>query len=1090
MRRWAGLGVAVLAAIGASAPTAQAQQFGIESFTGMVFADDARDRSDAYTNTGTPGGRTTDAYPDPGTGGTGIYELAGGHPYIGVTDFSFNRESPGGPPAGGNVDNLRVDIPRGLMPNPRAFDRCTEAELQAHNCPVSSQIGTEELTLYIGALHALTGDITLQIPLYNMTPLSNPEGGEQEDVVARFAFDPAEAGEALAGIPALSGLVAALLDLHPVHIVGGVRDEPSGFGPFDYGLYFTIEHLPAYDGGPTSPGVLRTNLTFWGAPGDPAHDAERGVSCVGLPTMGLSPCTPLPPPGSAPDPALPFLSNPTECTGQALQGRLTVYSQPQGDGTVLSDTRTDQTPEIVDRDDGTVKSGAQECQQLTLAPALDLGPQLGPPDSPAGPEVTIAMANEGLADRDRFAESHARDIVLTLPPGLTINPSAANGLEACTDAQLAVNVGVPGGEACPPASRIGDVRVVSPLLPPAADEPDDSVPALTGSAYVGQPLPGDRYRLFVTVEGRKVSIRLKGSVRPDARTGQVTAVFRDNPQLPFEELAVDLRDGPRAPLATPQGCGPAAASLSVVPWSGTAPVVAGTQSPVAGPGCPPGFAPAFGAATGTAAGGAFSPLTVAFSRADRNQFLSGVRVDPPPGLAARIRGVEQCADAAARTGACPAASRIGTATTAAGAGPEPYRLSGPVYLTEGYKGGAFGMVAVIRAIAGPFDLGTVVVRQAIFVDPEDASLTVVSDPLPQILEGVPIRLRDVSVRLDRPRFAYNPTSCGTKSVGGRLTSAAGTTVDRAATLAIAGCERLAFGPRMRMQLLGPRQMRQSRHPGLKVTLTQPDGQANVAGAVVKLPRSLALDPANAQAVCGFEAGLRAVCPKASRIGTAVASSPALNRQLRGPVYFVQGIRIDPTTGARIRTLPSLLAKLHGEIRLNLRGTTDVEGGRLVSTFAAIPDAPVSRFVMRLKGGRGGVLAATGRPAICGRRQVSDNRLTGHNGKVAGQRRVAMVKPCRPPKLRLRRVRAAGQRLVVRGTIARRAAGRIAVAARCGKARNTRRAKRPRKGRWAAALRLPRACGSARRAKLRVVYRGGGAFRPAARGRTVTLRAGS
>jgi hypothetical protein len=974
-----------------AAPAAQAQQFGIEGFTGMVFADGDRDHNDAYTNTGDPGGRITDAYPDPATNGTGVYELAGGHPFIGVTDFRFNRTA-GGPPIGGNVDNLRVDIPRGLMPNPRAFDRCTQAQLDASNCPLSSQIGTEQMTVYVEAVNGLTGDITLQVPLYNTTPLSNPESGPQGDVVARFAFDPAEAGEVIAPLPILADVFEALLDLHPVHIVGGVRDEPSSFGPFDYGLYFTIEHLPAYDAGdPLSPGVVRSNLTFWGAPGDPAHDAERGRSCVRLAALSLNPCTLLAAPGQKPDPDLPFLSNPTECTDMSLVSRLSVFSA----GNAASDTRTDQTPTIIDRDNGTVKIGAQECQQLSLAPGIDIAPDVGSPDAPTGPKVTVSMAQEGLADRNRFAESHARDMAVTLPPGMTINPSVANGLETCSDAQLAANVGVPGGEACPPASRVGDVSVDSPLLPPAAGDPPGSTPRLTGSAYVGQPLAGDRYRLFVTVEGRKVSIRLKGSIQPDPGTGQVRAVFRDNPQLPFNDLSVDFRHGPRAPLATPNECGLGAAQVTAAPWSGTAAVTA-AGSPGATPGCtPPAFQPTFAASTASSASGAFSPLTIRIARDDRNQFLSGVRVDTPPGLAAKIKGVAKCPGTAARTGACPAKSRIGTVTTTVGAGGEPYRLSGPVYFTGRYKGAPFGMVAAIRAIAGPYDLGTVVVRQSIFVDPEDASLTVVSDPLPRILEGVPIRLRSIDVTVDKRDFVYNPTSCGTKLVGATLHSTQGAVKRPSANIATDRCRALRFRPRISMRLTGRRQIKLGKHPGLRVRVKQARGQANIGRARVVLPLSLALDPANAQAICGFEAGLRAQCPRKTRIGRASAISPVLNRRVKGPVYFVQGIRIDPTTGNRIRTLPTLLVKLNGEVRINLRGATNVVRRRLVSTFARVPDAPVSRFDMRLRGGRGGILAVAtrARKGICARRrQISRATFTGQNAKRTTLR-VKMAKPC-------------------------------------------------------------------------------------------------
>ena len=624
------------------------------------------------------------------------------------------------------------------------------------------------------------------------------------------------------------------------------------------------------------------------------------------------------------------------------------------------------------------------------------------PDAPTGPTVGITVPQPGLADRDILATSHLRDISVTLPPGMTINPSVANGLETCTDTQFAVQAGVPGGDACPEASRIGTVVVRTPLLPPLPGQPADG-PDQVGAAYVGQPLPGDMYRLFLTIEGRGVSIRLKGSVRPDPSTGQVTAVFPDNPQLPFDELAVDFRGGPRAPLATPLDCGPKTASATFAPWSGTAPIAA-TSDPfqIADPSCPVGFDIGFAASTASPLSGAFSPLTVRISRGDRNEFLARIaRVDAPPGLAAKIRGVEQCADAAAATGACPAASRIATATTTAGAGSEPYQLSGPVYLTEGYKGAPFGMVVAIRAIAGPYDLGTVVVRQSLWVETEDASVTVVSDALPQILEGVPIRLRDVDVTFDRPGFTYNPTSCGTKEIGGRFHSIQGTISDHPdALVRFTGCERLRFTPRMRMRLTGARQMRQGGHPSLRVRVTQRPRQANIASAVVRLPKSLALDPDNAQAVCDFEDSLRAQCPRKTRIGMARVFSPVLNRTIGGPVYFVQGIRVDPDTGNRIRTLPTLLVKLNGEVRVNLRARTEVRRGHLVSIFPSVPDAPVSRFNMRLKGGKGGVLAATGRPRLCSRRQVAASRVAGHNGKRAPQRRVRISTASACRKLRL------------------------------------------------------------------------------------------
>ena len=971
-----------------------------------------------------------------------VFDQAGGHPFIGVTDFTLSGTQ--------TARNIRVDVPPGLVPNPDLAPRCSTAELEASDCPTSSQIGTEELTIRLLLL-----DARVKVPLYNMEI--------EDDQVSRFGFNPAEA----VGLP----LGGALVGLHPVEIVGGVRDSvaeanPPGSGehrfPADLGLYFTIDEAPA------TPQVVRSELTFWGVPGDPAHSGEYGQSCI------EAVCTPPSVNGATPDPDLPFLSNPTECAGLATRTRLIVESHAGA-----FDSALELTPTI----DG--KDGPQHCENVPFAPRLEVVPGVTVPDSPAGPELVLGVPQHGLGDKDVLTTAHVKGVSVTLPPGMTINPSAANGLEACTDPQFEAGPGVPGGDECPAAARIGSVEVSTPLLPPLPGQADPSVD-MSGAAFVGQPLPGDMYRLFLTAEGRGVSVRLKGSVRPDPATGRLTAVFdQGNPQLPFDRLAVDLRDGPRAPLATPLECGPVTATGTFTPFSGTPAVSSPAGFEIGGAGCPPAFQPAFGASSASPQAGAFSPLSVSIGRDDRNEFLSRVSVSLPPGLGGRIRGVEQCPDAVAATGACPAASRIGTATTTAGAGSEPYRLSGPVYFTGPYRDAPFGMAVVIRAIAGPFDLGTVVVRQAIHVDPEDAHLTVVSDPLPTILEGVPIRLRTIDLAIDRPEFVYNPTSCGDKQAGATLHSTRGTAIDRTAGLRYDGCERLAFAPRTSLRLTGPRQMAPGRHPGLVARVSQAAGQANVGSARVRLPLSLALDPAGTRKVCGYEAGLRAGCPAATRIGSATAVSPALNRPLRGPVYLVQGIRIHPRTGARIRTLPSLLAKLDGEVRINLRGTTDVERLRLVSTFERVPDAPISRFELRIAGGRRGILAVTGRRGVCQRRRVSDFQLTGQNGKQAVSK-VRMAAPCRSPALRIRRARASGGRLVVRGTVARRAGRKIRVVLRCGGTRVTKAAKRPRPGRWTASLTRRGACSTRRRARLRVAYPGGGDFKPAVRRRRVTL----
>jgi hypothetical protein len=886
----------------------------------------------------------------------GIYDQAGGHPWKGITDFTM-RTGGDGNPQGGNPANIRVDVPVGLVPNPTIFPRCPRAvfEVSPSNCPADTQIGTEELSVKVDLATA-----SVRVPLYNV----EIEPGE----VSLFGFHPADAVSQVP-VPALANALDAM---HVVEIVGGVRDQPSTFGPFDYGLYFTIDDAPA------TPSVLRSKLTFWGVPGDLDHDVQRKSACLTeLNGVALTPplCTTA---GEGTSPAvreLPFLNNPTKCGGVPLLTRLSLWSHsnPQEFATV-----DDPTPTI----DG--KDGPQRCDRVPFDSGIEVTPNTTQPDTPVGPLVRHTTPQPGLHDKDVITTSHVKDVSVTLPPGMTLNPSAANGLVACTDAQLAANPGVVGGDECPEASKVGTAAAKSPLLPDA----------VTGSAFVGQPLAGDMYRLFVTLEGRGVSVRLKGSVRPDPNTGQLTTTFANNPEQPVDSFDVDIEDGSRSPLANPLDCGTKTASAVTTPWSGTAPDTA-TGSFTIGAGCSPGFAPAFGARTGSPTAGGFTAVTASIARADGDQLLSGVRVDTPPGLGAVIKNMPKCSSALAASGACPPSTLIGTASTRSGAGAEPFPLSGPVYFTEGYKGAPFGMVAVVRAIAGPYDLGTVVVRQSVFVDPEDAHITVVSDPLPQILEGVPIRLRTIDVSIDRQRFVYNPTSCGGKPVGSTLHSIQGAVSRPSASISTDRCQALGFKPRMSMRLTGRRQIKLGKHPGLRVRVRQARGQANIGRARVVLPLSLALDPANARAICDFEAGLKAQCPAKSKIGRARAFSPALNRPLRGPVYFVQGIRIDPKTGARIRTLPSLLVKLNGEIRINLRGTTNVARRRLVSTFAKVPDAPVSRFDMRLKGGKGGILtvATRARRGICARRrQISRAVFTGHNGKRKIQR-VKMAKPC-------------------------------------------------------------------------------------------------
>jgi hypothetical protein len=606
------------------------------------------------------------------------------------------------------------------------------------------------------------------------------------------------------------------------------------------------------------------------------------------------------------------------------------------------------------------------CESVPFTPAIDVEPDSHEPGIPSGYSIDLTVPQTD--DPNAIGQSHLKDASVTLPEGVSLSPSAADGLEACTDAQLAIASDVPS--VCPAASKIGTASLATPLL----DDP------LEGSIYVGSQTPGDPYRIFLVLRrGTGVLVKLKGSVSPDAHTGQLTTTFEDNPQMPFSKLSLKLKGGPRAPLANPTTCGEKTVTSVLTPWSGNA---AAEPSDTFTIDCaaPSGFSPAFDAGMVTATGGAFSPFVLRLDRDDSDEMLGGLSLEMPDGLLAKIQGVEQCSDARAAVGTCAPASKVGTATVGAGSGPDPFFLRGEVFLTGPYKGAPLGLAVVVRALAGPYDLGTVVVRQALHVDPDDAHVSVISDPFPTILEGVPLRLRSVNVDMDREGFTVNPTSCDAERITGEATSTAGSTASLGRDFRAAGCAALPFAPTLALRLTGKGQRAPGSHPGLKAVLTQPGGQANIDRVRVKLPSSLALDPENANGLCSYEGGLNADCPASSKIGTARAYSPLMNRPLSGPVYFVQGVRFDKETGNRIRTLPTLLVKLRGEVEIHLRAKSSVAGKSLVSTFAAIPDAPVSRFSMRLRSGKGGILAVTGERSLCARAHQALVETDAQNGR--------------------------------------------------------------------------------------------------------------
>ena len=388
---------------------------------------------------------------------------------------------------------------------------------------------------------------------------------------------------------------------------------------------------------------------------------------------------------------------------------------------------------------------------------------------------------------------------------------------------------------------------------------------------------------------------------------------------------------------------------------------------------------------------------LSFSRADTDQGLSGLSVTLPPGLLARPAGVPLCSDADANAGTCPSDSQVGTVRIASGAGSDPFFLPGMVYLTGPYKGGPYGLAVVTPAVAGPLNLGTVVVRQSIQINPTNTQVTVVSDPLPTILDGIPLRLRRVDVTLDRPGFMINPTSCNATLLTATLTSTGGLSAPVSSRFQVGDCAGLGFSPKLKLGLTGKHQTRSGRHPTLTATLTTRSGQANLSTAKVTLPLSLALDPKNSQHLCPYAVaqavhGGAVGCPASSIVGSASAVTALLSNPLSGPVDLVQGIRI--SHGQQIRTLPSLLIPLRGQLALDLRATTSVNSaGKLVTTFSSIPDAPVSKFTLTISGGRRGLLVITGRGRnICSAPQVATATLGAQSGKSEALT-MKLSKPC-------------------------------------------------------------------------------------------------
>jgi len=865
---------------------------------------------------------------------------AGSHPYELTTTISFNTttDSQGTTVPDGNVRDIEVGLPAGLIGDPSATPRCTDWAASIDACPVSSQVGT--LTLQ-GVPASYTSSRTTTVGVYNLQPR--------------------------AGEPALFG---AHVSVANVLIDANVRTGG------DYGVTATLSNIT------TDVPFITSSLTFWGVPADPSHDPYRG-GCLNSDGTSNGDC----PSG---EPLTPFLRLPTSCAGPPTTTLRVDSWQDPGDF---------KTASFASHDNNGTPVGTTGCDKLDFTPSISVQPDTSVADSPSGLSVDLHVPQND--DPAALAEADLKTAVVALPAGVSVNPSAANGLAACSPAQIGLdNANEPS---CPDASKIGSVEVDTPLLP----DP------LKGAVYFAQQTQnpfGSLLAIYVTAEADGVLVKLAGHVVPDPVTGQLTTTFDNNPQLPFTDFKLDFFGGPLGVLATPDALGTYTTTSSLSPWSGN-PASTPSDNFQITSGAVSGFSPSFTAGTQNAQAGAFSPFTLSFSRSDTDQNLSGLSVTLPPGMLAKLAGVQECSEAAlssisdqpgtgtaqAADPSCPAGSQVGTVETGAGTGSDPFFLPGKAYLTGPYKGAPYGLAVVVPAVAGPLDLGTVVVRQALYIDPTTAQVTDVSDPFPTILDGIPLRIRRIDVNLNRPDFTVNPTSCDPMAITGSLASTGGLSEPVSSRFQVGGCAALAFSPKLKMSLTGKGKTKSGDHPALVSTLTQPFGQANIHTVKVTLPLSMALDPNNSQHVCNYDVALAvhggAVgCPASTIVGSASAITPLLSQPLTGKVYLVQGIRF--SHGNRIRTLPSLLVPLRGQIGLDLRANTSVNAGSaLVTTFSTIPDAPVSKFTLTITGGKKGLLVITGRGrTICNAPQVTAAALGAQSGKTENSS-IRMSTPC-------------------------------------------------------------------------------------------------
>lgn len=745
-----------------------------------------------------------------------------------------------------------------------------------------------------------------------------------------------------------AGQLGAIVLIAPVVMNLSIR---SG----DYGLTAEIHDLSQ------AQEAKEVSVALWGVPAAPDHDHLRCLERKESPER----C-----PSGAP--LEPMLTMPTSCSEPLTT---TIAAQPWENPDVSSERSATATGA------GGAAAGLAGCDRLHFDPTVTVQSESVVSDTPTGLSVDVHVPFQ--SGPEELAEASLENLVVGLPPGLSINPATAGGLTGCGATEIAL--GQASKPACPDASKIGTLEIQTPILPKA----------LRGFVYLAQPPAGlfeGNVAIYLAGEEAGFDFKLAGQLSAQLDTGQLTLTLNGVPELPLADLSLNLFGGPRGAIANPVNCAALAASVLLTPYSTTNVQTRSSSLPV-DEGCNGGFVPSLMAGATNSAAGRGTGFALKVSRDDGQQYIQKLTTTLPPGLMASVSSVPQCGEADAAAGTCSAPSQIGSVSVAAGAGPDPFYLNGRVYLTGPYRGAPFGIAMVIPALAGPFDLGTVLVRGGIAVDLADSRLTIATDPFPTILQGIPLRLKNVDLVIDRPGFMVNPTSCAGQATDGTVSSIAGLAAPLSAPFRVVGCAGLPFAPSVKTATLA-KASRRGNGGSLNVKVADTAGiHANLRSVTVKLPKSLkprlsAIQQACLAATFATDPG---ACPAASVVGRAQVNAPMLGVPLIGPAYLVF------RRGSA--KFPDLMLVLRGGgLELQLKGTIEVNKGISSTTFGPLPDIPLSLFELDLPKGSHSLLGAT--ENLCARPQSMQDALVGQNGAHSENNAKAAVEGCRARAARI------------------------------------------------------------------------------------------